>query len=127
MTKLNLQQLLDKAYNGFFLDSIEILVAEESAYKKTDFFKQTKIPLLTLYQQYFVYQQSKYGLSNKIDEFINEIDTERLEELLVEVFEKISKNERLSDMIAKLLESFNLDKLIENSEELQAILDTFKK
>jgi ubiquinone biosynthesis protein Coq4 len=126
MTKIQLQQLLEKAYNSHFLESIEILIEKETEYKKSDFFKQTKISLFVLYEKFFAYQESKYSLSNKIDEFINDIDTDKLSELLVEALDKISTNERLKEMISKFLENFDLDKLIGNSEELQAVLKDFK-
>ena len=127
MTKLELQQLLEEAYSSFFLDSIELLAAKEAEYRKSDFFKKTKLSLSVLYKQYFIYQQSKYGLSNKIDEFINEIDTEKLEELLIGVVEKLSTNDKLNSIINKFAERFDLKSLIENSEELQTILKNFKK
>jgi len=127
MTKLQIQQLLEKAYSSHFLNSIELLVEKESEYKKSDFFKQTKIQLFTLYEKFFVYQESKYSLSNKIDEFINDIDTEKLELLVVDLLERINKNSRIGELMAQLLKNFNLDALLADSTKLQTMLADLKK
>ncbi|MFW6029392.1 MAG: hypothetical protein ACOCRO_03980, partial [Halanaerobiales bacterium] len=76
MTNLEIQTMLERAYNSTFLDSIEFLSKREKQYKKSDFYKQTKIPLFTLYEKYFAYHTAKLELVDQLNEVFVNFDTE---------------------------------------------------
>jgi hypothetical protein len=78
MDNLQLQNLLDDLYNESFLDSIEIIYEKESLYKKSNFYKQTKISLAQLYEKYFQYRMLNYSMQEKFNDFIAEIDTKKM-------------------------------------------------
>jgi hypothetical protein len=84
MTQIELQQLLDNIYELSFLESILLIQEKDSLYKKSDFFKQTKIPLVNLYEKYFIYMNSKYSIEDKLNDFITKIDIDILTNLSLE-------------------------------------------
>jgi len=126
MTKLEIQLLLDEAKDSDFLNSIEILDEKQSEYKKSDFFKKTRIPLLSLYEKYFAYYESQYSITKKINEFIYELDKEELANLLVGVVEKLNDNNRFKEIVSKALEQFDINALIANNEDFKKAVSDLK-
>jgi hypothetical protein len=84
MNEIQLLELLEKIYSLSFLESILEIQKQELAYKKSDFFKQTKIPLNVLYEKFFIYNNTRYGFDEKMNEFITNIDIEKLTNLTLE-------------------------------------------
>jgi hypothetical protein len=78
MDNLELQMLLDELYTESFLESIEMIYEKESEYKKSSFYKQTKIPLIQLYEKYFQYRMLNYSMQEKFNDFIKEIDAKQI-------------------------------------------------
>jgi hypothetical protein len=78
MDNLTLQILLDDLYNESFLNSIEIIYEKELEYKKSSFYKQTKIPLIQLYEKYFQYRTLQYSMQEKLNDFIKRIDIKQM-------------------------------------------------
>jgi hypothetical protein len=78
MDNLELQILLDELYTESFLDSIQIIYEKESEYKKSSFYKQTKITLIQLYEKYFQYRMLNYSMQEKFNDFIKEIDAKQI-------------------------------------------------
>jgi len=126
MTKIEIQALLDKAKDSSFLNSIELLMMNESNYKKSDFYKQTRIPLLSLYEKYFVYHESKYSISEKINEFLYDFDNDELADKIVDTFEKLQKNERIIKFVSKVLEQFDLQAIIKDGDSIRELASKLK-
>lgn len=126
MTKIEIQQLLEEAKDKNFLSSIELLTINESNYKKSDFYKQTRIPLLSLYEKYFVYHESKYSVSEKINQFLYDFDNDELADKIVDTFEKLQKNERIIKFISKVLEKFDLDAILKDGDSIREIATKLK-
>ena len=80
-----------------------------------------------LYEKFFVYQESRYSLSNKIDEFVNDIDTDKLAEVIFNSIDKLSKNPKIIEMIESILNNFDIAKLLESNEEFKRIVSEFKQ
>jgi hypothetical protein len=53
MNTTEIYYFLETVYDANFLEAIEIIVEEEPKYKKSEFYKKTKVPLLTLCEKYF--------------------------------------------------------------------------
>jgi hypothetical protein len=126
MTNIEIQLLLDEAYQQTFLDSVEILLEKEPEYKRSEFFKKTKIPLLDLYKNYFGYVNTKYSFDNKINDFIDSVDPDKLAKLLADGFEKLQSNENMQKVFKTLMEKFDLNFFKENNEELKKLVDELK-
>ena len=127
MDNLELQMLLDDLYNSSFLDSIEIIYEKESEYKKSSFYKQTKIPLIQLYEKYFQYRMLNYSMQEKFNDFIREIDIKQMIETGLNWLEQLENTERVNQLITKVLENFDLDYIKNNNEELKELLQNFKE
>jgi predicted transcriptional regulator len=84
MNEIRLLEVLEKIYSLSFLESILEIQKEEANYKKSNFFKQTKIPLSTLYEKFFIYKNSRYGFDQKINDFITNIDVNKLTDLALD-------------------------------------------
>lgn len=127
MNNLELQILLDELYEESFLDSIEIIYKKDPGYKKSNFYKQTKIPLIQLYEKYFQYRVLQYSIQEKFNDFIGKIDINQMIETALNWLENFENTERVNQLIGKVLENFDLKNLGEESEELKSLLEQFKK
>lgn len=81
MNQIEILTLLEEIYELPFLESILKIQENSIDYKKTEYFKITKIPLSDLYEKYFFYRNSKYSFDEKMNEFITNIDIDQLTEL----------------------------------------------
>lgn len=126
MTEIELQLLLEQLYNETFLDCIKIINEKESIYKKSEFFKQTKIPLSTLYEKYFIYANSKYSIEEKLNDFITKIDTERLADLSLDWIDQIEKSEKFNKVFDLILQKFDLSRLQETQQEIEELVSDIK-
>ena len=127
MNNSELQILLEELYEKSFLDLIETIYKKEPEYKKSNFYKQAKIPLNTLFEKYFQHRTTQFSMKEKIEDFIRDINFESLLDSALIWIENQENQERIEKLLIKLLEKFNLNNLGEESEELKAFLEEFKK
>ena len=76
MTKIELRELMEKAYRAQFLDSVELLLESNKEYVKSDYYKKTRVPLAELYKNYVLYRQTQNDLLAQVDRFIMEFNTD---------------------------------------------------
>lgn len=126
MDALELQLILDEAYQKSFLDKIEFLTEKDKEYKRSDFFKFTKIPLLTLYEKFDMYKTRKTGLADEFAEFIAQIDTEQVTEKIAEFIESAEQNKKIVETLNDIIENFNYQKIIDVAAEVQEELNKLK-
>lgn len=126
MDTLELQLILDEAYQKSFLDKIEFLTEKDKEYKRSDFFKLTKIPLLTLYEKFDMYKTRKKGLADEFAEFIAQIDTEQVTEKIAEFIESAEENKKIVETLNDIIENFNYQKIIDVAAEVQEELNKLK-
>lgn len=131
MNKEELQDLLEETYELPFLWKIERLFEEEKEYKKSDFFKKYKIPLVVLYEKFEAYQRSNKNLKEELDVWIEEIidkltdfikkaDTDLIVSKIGDFLESANASEKVTDFINNLLDNFDvkqLEKLAQDFEE----------
>jgi len=126
MDNLVLNDMLKEAYDMPFLDSIEFLKESERSYKKSDFYKKTKIKLKVLYKEYFVYRQSKYDIWEKVDTALTSIDPEVVSEKLGEAIELLDKNEKVKGILSKILNNFDIKEIVKQGETLKKEMKNLK-
>ena len=122
MTKLEIQLLLEQAYESTFLDSIELLKNKNKDYKKSNFYKETRIPLAQLYQSFFAYQKTNMDIADKINHYLNNIDTD----IIVNKMTDFIENDKVKEIINVIIEKFDFEKLMEASEELNKSIQNLK-
>lgn len=127
MNNLELQILLEELYEESFLDLIEKIYKKEPEYKKSNFYKETKIPLNTLFEKYFQHRTTQFSMKEKIEDFISDINFGSLLDSALIWIENKENQERIEKLLLKLLEKFDLNNLGEESEELKSFLEEFKK
>ena len=127
MTKLEIQLILEKAYESNFMDSIEILTQANKEYIKSDFYKETKTSLAELYKQYYVYAQSQYSFASKAREFLNSIDSDELLEKIVNLITKLENNPEVQRILQIIAENFDVQSLGLQSEDLKKLIKQLKK
>lgn len=126
-----IQKLLEEIYELPFLLKVEKIFEEEKKYKKSDFYKNYKIPLINLYEKFEAYQRANKNLKEELDTwietivekltvFIQEADTDLIASKIGEFLESIEANEKVTEFINNLLENFDvkqLEKLAQDFEE----------
>jgi hypothetical protein len=126
MTTVDLYILLDSIYKADFLNSIELVYENTNDYKKSEFYKKTKIPLEVLYEKYFHYMTVNYSFDEKLDNFIEGIDPDTVSDLFLKIMDNLENNEEFMKKIESLVNSFNIEDLKEQNEELSKIAKTLK-
>lgn len=126
MDLLQIQGMLEKAYNLTFLEAIEMLSKERKKYEKSEFYKESRIPLLKLYESYFAYTQQRYGIFNKISDIIESIDKNLINEKVTEILETLSENDSVNKFLNEIFEKFNMADLLEQNEELKELIKKVK-
>lgn len=127
MTNKQINALLEKAYKSNFLDSIEILAKENKKYKQSDFFKNTRIPLQELYKLYVQNQVLKRTLFDQIDEFIVNFNAEVAAEKSIEFLEKLDRNEKFQEIIEKIINGLDPEKIVKYTDQIQEVLKDLNK
>ncbi len=127
MTQLEILDLLEQTMELSFLDSILVLKKTEKEYNSSDFYKTTRIPLLELYKNYFEYYQSRYGLEDKINELVNSLDENLVSDKIEKIVTKVMQSPFALALLEKVKKEFNLESLLDNSEELKQLLKDFPK
>lgn len=122
MTKIDLIKVLDEAYYEDFLDSVLVIKRNEKEYKLSDYYKETKIPLMELYKNYYQYKKSEDDLIGQLTYWFDNLDEAKVEEKIASVITKLRNNEDLKEFFA----NFSLDRLEEQKEELEGALKDLK-
>lgn len=126
MELLDIQLMLDEAYNNDFLSAIELIVLKEKEYKKSEFYKNTQIPILKLYESYVVYTQQKYDWVDRLNQMIQALDSGLVENKLNEIIIKLRNNPEVKEIIQSITSQFNMDALLENNKELADLIKKVK-
>lgn len=127
LTYSEIQMLLEKANSDSFLGSIIVLKEKEKEYKKSEFYRISKIPLLVLYQNYAMYAQNKQGMASKIDDIINNIDGEIVVNKIEDILEQLGGSEKVVKLLDSILENFNVDSILKQGEEFKDAVSTLKE
>lgn len=127
MTQLELHTLLQETYQSSFLDSILLLTKQEQNYKKSEFYKATRVPLLELYKTYYQYMKSEYGIEEKIKDIIENFDVKLLQNKIEDLVQNLEKSPKFKDFLNTIVEKFNLQDLMDQSEELKESLSSIQK
>lgn len=121
-TMIDIQLLLEKAYDESFLGAILLLKENEKQYKKTEFYQKTKVNLLELYKNYYSYIKNIYGVSEKILELNEAVVVSKLETIL----DKMGGSEKLMGLLDKILEKFDIAQLMDQGDEFKKLIKDFK-
>lgn len=127
MTNIQIQKILNEALNKSFLDKILFLTEQEREYKKSDFFKTTKIPLLTLHEKYEMYKMKNNQVIEEFNNFIKEIDVDLVTGKLEELVLNLEKNKTIVNMVNDFIENFNYEKVNEYAIQIQEEMNKLKK
>lgn len=130
MTLVELNMLLEEIYELPFLVKIERIYEEDKIYKKSDFYKKYKIPFITLYEKFEMYQRSNRDLKEELQTWINEIieklvstvkdaDTGVLVNKIEEFIDAADGSETIVGLIKDLLESFDIERIQKLADEFQ--------
>lgn len=123
MNNIQLQTILNSAYKKTFLDKIEYLMENEKDYKRSEFFKNTKIPLLTLYEKFDIYQSKGFNIIDEFNDFVEGLDMNMVAEKLSDFIDAAEKNKKIVDTINDLINNFNYEKISEIATEIQEELN----
>jgi hypothetical protein len=122
MTNLEILVLLNDIKKANFLDAFIIIKNNNKQYKKSRFYKEVKISLAELYKLYYQYTESKFSLSERINEALESID----ENILVEKLTNILNSKRVQDFMELVKNNFDLQSLMGESQNLKETLDKFQ-
>jgi hypothetical protein len=126
MDNIQLQQILQKAYEETFLSRMELLVESDKEYKKSDFFKNTKISLFDLYNQYETYLANKNMIIDEFNAFIEKLDTEIVVQKISEFLTDIEKDKKIVEILNDIIEYFSTEKVSEYATMIQEAIDKIK-
>lgn len=127
MTKLQIRELLEKAYGAQFLDSVELLLESNKDYVKSEFYKNTRIPLVELYKNYALHRQSTNDLLAQIDKFILEFNVDIAIEKINELIIKLDENEKFKEILSKIIDNLNPEKIEVLQKQIEEVMNNFKK
>jgi transcriptional/translational regulatory protein YebC/TACO1 len=126
MNKTEIYDLLDTIYEANFLDSIEIITEEESKYKKSEFYKQTKVPLATLCEKYFHWRNSENSIKDELLSFVYNLDEDAVVKTLTNLIKKLESSEDVQRIVEAIAESLDPKDLKNLSEEFQETVSKLK-
>ena len=126
MDNILLQQILQKAYNETFLSRMELLIETDKDYKKSEFFKNTKISLFDLYNQYETYLANKNMIIDEFNAFVEKLDTEVLVKKVSEFLADIEKDKKIVEILNDIIEYFSTEKVSEYASLIQEAVDKIK-
>ncbi len=126
MDNIQLQLMLEEAYKKTFLDKIEFLFEKEREYKKSEFYRKTKLSLVDLYQNFETYKARSRNLADEFNDFIEGIDTDSIINFIDEFIGKASENKPIVDTLNSIIENFNYEKISEIATQIQEELSKIK-
>ena len=127
MTTLELQLLLDELAGMSFLDSILEITKQDKNYKKSEFFRTTRIPLAELYEKYL---QSVFFKADKVEEIalaIENMNISRFAEKLSELIDKALDEDNLKERIEGFQKGFDIEELAKQNSELEEAINKLKE
>lgn len=127
MTTLEIQLFLDELTEKSFLDAILEIKTKDKEYKGTDFFKTTKIPLITLYEKYLQYAALSADRVEELALAIESMDLTRFSDQLTNLILQTLDNNSIQERIEDFTKDFDLEKLIEQNEDLEELIDKLKE
>jgi len=127
MDNIQLQLILDEAYTKTFLEKIEFLVENDKNYKKSEFFKNTKIPLLELYKNFEQYKNSQNDLIDEFNDFIEGINIDIVIEKIREFINKVEDDETIVEKLNDFIDNFNVEKVSEYATQIKEELNKVSK
>ena len=127
MTKFELQSLLQDAAKLDFLSSIELIQSKEKDYKKSEYFKNTGIPLTTLYKEFYMWQKSQINFFDLFQEFITEFDFEKVSNRILDLLNYLNEKPELIEKANKILENFDIKNIEEYAKRLEKGVSILKK
>lgn len=127
MTTLEIQLFLDELTEKSFLEAILEIKTKEREYKGTDFFKTTKIPLMTLYEKYLQYTTLSADRVEELALAIESMDLTRFSDQLANLILQTLDNNSIQEKIEGFTKDFDLEKLIEQNEDLEELIDKLKE
>lgn len=123
MNQYEIYLVLEEAREKDFLDMIVFLKNEEKRYKESEIYKVSKIPLLELFKNYCEFEKSKINI---IEDYIKNLNKNTIAEAIVEIIEYINDSEKIGGLLKTIEEKFDLEKLLEDNEEIFNFLGKFK-
>jgi len=127
MDNIQLQLVLEEAYENTFLDRMEFIFEKESEYSKSEFFKKTKISLLDLYEKFESYKTKKLGIIDEFNSFIERLDMDLVVSKISEFLEQAEKDKKIVDVLNDLMDNFSVDKISEYATQIQEELTKVKE
>lgn len=126
MSITELHILLEEVYELPFLLKIEKLFEKEKEYKKSDFYKKYKIPIITLYEKFELSYRGERKLADQLNQVIEETDTELLIQKIEEFLDKMGSSEKLIDLLNSLLEKLDISNLEKLADQFQEGIEKLK-
>jgi hypothetical protein len=127
MDNIQLQLILEEAYENTFLDRMEFIFEKESEYIKSEFFKKTKISLLDLYEKFESYKTKKLDIIDEFNSFIERLDMDLVVSKISEFLEQAEKDKKIVDVLNDLMDNFSVDKISEYATQIQEELTKVKE
>lgn len=126
MKNFEIQRALEEGYEKSFLEKIEFIIEKEKEYKKSEFFKNTKISFTTLYEKFEMYQSRNTDIIDEFNKFIQDLDIDMIVEKVSEFLEKAEKDKKIVDVLNDLIDNFNVEKISEYATKIQEELTKVK-
>ncbi len=126
MNTTEIYYFLETVYDANFLEAIEIIVEEEPKYKKSEFYKKTKVPLLTLCEKYFYWRKNENSLRDELMSFVYNLDEDTVVKTLTNLIKKLESSEDVQRIISMIAESLDPNDLKDISEEFKQTVNKLK-
>lgn len=127
MTNLELQMMLDNLANAGFLEAILKIQEKEKEYEESDFFKTTRISLMTLFERYLKYVELKTDLVGDLIERLQHADLEGLKKQAMGIFSSLLDSEQISNMFEDASKEFDIKKIQEENKELSELIEKLRE
>lgn len=126
MTRYDIQLLLEEAAKSTFLGAVDLLQQKEGEYKKSNFYKINKIPLLILFENYAKWDSFQTKI-NPLNNFVDEFDTTKIVSKIKEIFEKLSEDEAIREFFSELSKNFDYEQIKEMGDEVMKSIQKFSE
>lgn len=126
MTNFEINKLLEGLSGLNFLEAIQEVHNQEDSYKKSAFFKATKIPLKVLFKEYMMWGQVKKDLIEELDIYIRNFDVSSVIEKIHEIFDKVLNDPEFMEKIKEKLKDYDSEGLNVYMDKIEGELNKFK-